>query len=144
MLGIVLVAPFDRDTRAVDRVTGGRGYGHVAIAGGELDEDGRILVVDASTLTKCVSRRPLRDVLWGARFRVLPVPAAEDVYARALERLGEPYDFRALVGFRPRPGYWTCSGLAHACLETAERTKVRPWRKGWSVAPNDLARALGG
>jgi hypothetical protein len=144
MLGIVCIAPFDLDTRAVDRVTGGLGFGHVAIAGGEVDRHGRSLVVDSSTVTGGVFRRPLMDVLHGATFRVLSIAECEGCYARAVERIGEPYDFRALVGFRPRDTHWTCSGLVCACLSALERHRVKPWRKGWSVAPNDLVRAFGG
>ena len=144
MFGIVLVAPFDLDTRAVDRVTGGLGYGHVALAAGETDEFGRTIVVDASTVTRCVSRRPLLDVTRRVPFRVISIDETEATYERALERLGEPYDFRALVGFKPRLGHWTCSGLVHHCLPEALRAKVKPWRRGWSVAPNDLVRAFGG
>lgn len=143
MWGIVLIAPFDLDTRAVDRVTGGRGYGHVALAGGEHDVLGRTLVVDASTITRCVSRRPLLDVTHRVPFKVIPIEACEDTYARALGHLGEPYDLRQLVGFRPRPGHWTCSGLVTECLPPPLRVRVKPWRKGWSVAPNDIARAFG-
>jgi len=144
MWGIVCFAPFDLDTRAVDRVTGGLGYGHVALAGGETDDYGRTLVIDASTVTRCVSRRPLLEVSHRVPFRVLPLEDCRDCYERAVEHLGEPYDLRQLVGFRPRPGRWTCSGLVYECLATEARARVRPWRKGWSVAPNDLVRAFGG
>jgi hypothetical protein len=142
--GIVCIAPFDRDTRAVDWATGRLGYGHVALAGGETDDFGRTLVVDSSTVTGGVYRRPLLDVVRRSRFRVLELEDCAGCYGRALEHLGEPYDFRALVGFRPRAGYWTCSGLVHACLPGQLRVRVKPWRAGWSVAPNDIVRAFGG
>lgn len=140
--GIVLVEPFDLDTAAVDRVTGGHGYGHAAIFLGEVDRDGRPVAIDSSIAAGGVFRRLLSAIVRHVAFVVLPVAGVERAYARAAARVGEPYDTRALWGWAPRDGCATCSHLVWSCLDRRPRARVRPWREGWSVSPNCLFRAF--
>lgn len=140
--GIVLVAPFDIDTAAVDRVTGGRGYGHAGLFVGEVDRTGRPVAIDSSITAGGVFRRLLADIVRDVRFVVVPVDCVERAYERAATRVGEPYHRGALLGQAPREGCSTCSHLVWSCLDRRDRARVTPWRKGWSVSPNDLHRAF--
>ena len=140
--GVILIAPFDADTRMVDRVTGRLGFGHVALACGETDRQGRPIAIDSSVSAGGVFRRPLRLILREASFRIAEIEGIEEAYALAASRIGEPYHFGSLLGRAPREGCSTCSHLVWTCLPPALREQVKPWRKGWCVSPNDLARAL--
>jgi hypothetical protein len=142
MHGIVFVTPFDADTRMVDRITGKLGFGHVALACGEIDRHGRPIVIDSSIAAGGVFRRPLKLVLRGAEFSVVEIDGIEEAYAHAATRIGEPYHFGSLLGRAPREGCSTCSHLVWTCLSPELREKVTPWRAGWCVSPNDLFRGL--
>lgn len=141
MRGLILVTPYDADTRAINLVTGRHGFGHAALACSEYDAFDRPLAIDASFATGKIQRRIVRRVTRGRPWILLPIPNIEDVYARALERVGQPYNNWGLLG-RQRPGKAaTCSQLVYECLN--EPDLVPCWRKGW-CSPNDLYRAFGG
>lgn len=143
MRGMLLVAPFDADTAAVDRLTGRAGWGHVALVADERDDDGRLVAIDASMQRGCVQPRPLYEITRGARWCLVSLgEGLEHTYRGATARIGQPYNYRGLLGFQ-RPGVAaTCSQLVYECLPPSLQRRVQPWRPGW-VSPNCLARGLG-
>lgn len=138
---IVLVRPFDADTRAVDLATGRWGFGHVALYGCELDAHAHPLVID-SCIARGVVRRRLDAMARGALYYFVPLPreAGRAAYERAIARLGRPYHYGGLFLRKPRPDMHTCSSLILECLpaDMAARIKFRR-----HVSPNDIARSLG-
>lgn len=142
-IGIILVSPYDADTRFINRLTGNLGYGHAALACHRYDAFDRPLAIDASFATGKIDERILRRVTRGRRWVLLHVDGIEDAYDRALARVGQPYNNWGLLG-RHRPGESaTCSQLVYECLPEELRSTVPCWRRGW-CSPNDLWRAFGG
>lgn len=141
--GILLFLPYDLDTRAVNKATGSRGYGHVAIANGECDGAGRALAIDSS-LGRGVFRRPIEMICSGAPWHVVPVPWRElDVaYEAAASKIGSSYNFAGLAGYRSA-SRWTCSQLVFECLPPRLRERVSPCGP-WPISPNCIARCLRG
>lgn len=138
---IIFCTPFDVDMIAVNLATGGYGYGHVALWGGQVQGDEPI-VLDAS-MEHGVGFRRLMAMTRGFPYRAhyLDDTLGDYVFARALAKIGAPYDFTGLLRPRYRPDAATCSALVGASLPPQLRAACQPPRR--PISPNDLARGLG-
>lgn len=142
--GILLFAPYDLDTHAVNRLSGRGGYGHVAIANGESDALGRALAIDSS-LGRGVFRRPIEMIADGRPgWHIITIGHLDldDAYEAAMQRIGSPYNYSGLLG-RSSVKSWTCSQLIYDCLPTRVRECVRSCGP-WPLSPNCIARCLRG
>lgn len=137
---------------AIDRNTGGWGYAHVSIDGGEFDaETGESLLIDPNP-ERGVVRLP-RSYFQGRKSWEFELGAVEgaETYGAARALIGCPYDKMAFIG--PRRGPLTqcgvvCSLFAWYCMPQWYREKIAHSRDGRSdyikfVTPNQLAQALG-
>lgn len=139
MRGILLVRPYDLDTRAIDIATGSHGYGHVGIFAGEFAA--RYPVgIDASFDEQKISRRYLFEIVKGSKWDLLPLSAATlmQTYRAAQQRIGQPYNNLGLLGVHS-PEKATCSQLIYECLPEWLRARIPTWRSGW-CSPNCLAK----
>lgn len=143
--GILLFAPCDLDTHAVNYASGRAGYGHVAIANGESDHFGRALAIDAS-LGRGIFRRPLESISAanGRSWEIITIGQLDldEAYAEAARRIGSGYNYSGLIG-RASSKRWTCSQLIYECLPERLRERVRPCGP-WPISPNCIARCLRG
>ncbi len=136
----MLVAPYDLDTRAIDRFTGRLGYGHAAIFNGERAA-GHWVGIDASFEEQRISRRYLYEIAKGSPWVMIPLsrPALAHTYRNAQRRLGQPYNNLGLAGVQRPNRSATCSQLILECLPAHVAATVPTWRAGW-CSPNCLAK----
>lgn len=141
---ILFVTPFDADTAAVNRLTGGHGFGHVALWNGLRDGDTPI-VLDSSMTHKCVSFRRLPEMTQGVPYHSheLPTDLGRWMFDRALSCLGKPYDFAGLFRKRRNDDAFTCSGLVCCALPAHLERHCRSLAGSLPVSPNAIARAFG-
>lgn len=127
---VVLFAPNDASSRALDRATGGLGYSHAALDLCVQAEDGSRQLVDC-TILRGVHLAPWSNYA-GRACAMVPLEAAETAEARGAARqlYGKPWGYA--------PGGWTCADFVFECLPSAFDLEIaRP------VTANGLARALG-
>lgn len=140
---ILFVTPNDADTRAVDMATGRHGFGHVALWSGIFD-GGVPIVLDASMAEKRVGFRPLAAMTLGVPYFPLWIDSGlgSQMFHRAMQCIGAPYDYAGLFRRRLRDDAFTCSALIACALpiHIARRCTHPSWRP---IAPNDIARGLG-
>lgn len=140
---ILFVRPFDADTKAVNLGTGGHGFGHVALWGGDVQGD-QPIVLDASMTERCVAFRPLHQMTRGVPYVALYLDdrLGERIFARALECIDAPYNFGGLFRHAPRDDAFTCSGLVCRALPAHLAERCRAQAGLFPVSPNAIARAM--
>lgn len=138
---ILFVTPFDVDMVAVNVATGSHGFGHVALWGGHVVGTDPI-VLDAA-LGVGVGFRRMSEMTRGVPYVSLYLDdgLGSYVFARAMSKLGCPYDYGGLIRPRYNPGAFTCSGLVCSSLPPQMREACRV--PGRPISPNDIARGLG-
>lgn len=148
-VAIVLVAADHANVieRTVDTQTGRRGFSHVVVDCGEVDQDGRRLVYD------CFPREGVRRVVLSERYgtcrgqlrkRVqvtLPEADGDRMRGAMAALVGAPYDVAATID--PRRRGLVCSRLVMRGLSEDLAARVRPHTPRHPISPNDLARAFG-
>lgn len=139
MRGILLVRPYDLDTRAIDLATGRQGYGHAGIFNGECVA-GHQVGIDASFDEQRIGRRYLHEMTKGAPWDLIRLADATlaHLYRAAEKRIGQGYNNLGLLG-RHSPDRATCSQLIYECLPEWVRVRIPTWRPGW-CSPNCLAK----
>ena len=149
----------------VDLFTGLRGYGHLAIDGGENDSQGRPVIIEA--VQQGVKRTAIADY---AKHTLYRVPLSEFVGADATahrrfveivrSKLGQRYDHGDIIlGIDRDPESQICSGLAFEAFPEPVKVDVLRAMKAHdplldideppktyphpTISPNDLARFIG-
>lgn len=142
-VAIVLVGRDDKDpvSRAIDDMTGRRGFSHVLLDACRVDEHGRRVAVDYtvrhgvhwSTLDQYRHRRIVSIPL--------PFPIGLEVWGCVRAQLGRPMDVAAIaLGIDTRA---SCVGLIVACLPWSMQEDLLALRRGPCVSPNTLAEYWG-
>lgn len=134
---ILVLAPFDRVGRAIDRVTGRTGFSHVCLELGLGDlRDPTCLEIDPQRGVELVERSSIVRQRQLVRIE-LPLRVAPYVRRRALPWIGRSYSYPAMLlqpTRLPVPGVY-CSRVVAACLPDALRRQV-----GDSPTPADFLR----
>jgi hypothetical protein len=118
---LLIFVPRGWDSRLIDGLTGGKGYSHVTVDCGEVDQPSGKAVMVESTVDQTVSRKFLDE--YGERpFVRIPlskVGVDPDQFCGCVEeKLGQHYDYlEALtLGAVDDPARQVCSDLAAVCL----------------------------
>lgn len=136
-LGVVAVDDASPVSRAVDKLTGRRGYSHVYVDPCRTLE-GRRVIVDYT---------PSKGVHWApidayARRRVELVELgdgdAAELWGCVRSRIGRPFRIAPMVVAFPSVA--NCVGLIVACMPGDMRRELDKLREGPCVSPNTLAR----
>lgn len=140
---LLVVAGSNPASKAIDALSGGRGYSHAALDGCELDDQGRPVGIDCRPGWGVV-RRPLAEISEGRGVtRVhLPLAAGLELYGCVRGQIGQPFDGLGLLRPAGTDGGLVCSSLIYRCLPRSLQARVRR-PTGRPVAPNDLAGAFG-
>ncbi len=144
---IILLPAGDRSGKAIDALTGSRGWSHALVDACERTSDGRRLAIDCRP-GRGVHRVDLSTAMRPGAARIeIPIWAAGEMYGCLRARVGMPWHPVGMVA--TGGGYLVCSQFVYECLPRALRERVDQAMQhngpmtGRPVAPNDLAVAFG-
>jgi len=126
-------------SRAVDRVTGRRGFSHVYV-----DPCRRRGDADIVDFTPALGVHWASSEKYAGRRRVRVELDNDDALALwgcVRARVGHPWRLPLMLG--PRESAATCVGLVASCLPSWMRAELEELREGPCLSPNTLARYFG-
>jgi hypothetical protein len=137
---MLIFVPRDAKSAAIDKLTGGYGYSHLALDTGEIDEPTRRTVMVESTMDDVV-HYAFQDEYGDRPFVRVPLQQAgvdpKAFCACVLKMLGEKFDDEAALtlGILDNPARQICSDLATNCLPEEMRGDLARAHRAAEIHP---------